>query len=157
MAAGKYAEAEPLLLEALATYADPGRPSNEMELTTHAFLVTVYQERNEPELATRHCEAIGRMTPVSDTQNYFPLFKKIPRYPATAQWMGKSGWVILRFTVDEEGIVRDPEVVESNSGDVFVNAAIEAASQFRYAPRFVDGRPVATPGVRHKITFELAD
>lgn len=157
MATHRYDKAEPLLLEALASYADPDRPSNEMELTTHAFLVTVYQEREKPELATQHCEAIGRMTPVTDTQNYFPLFKKLPKYPLAAQRASLSGFVIVRFTVDEEGIVRDPEVVKTEGSEIFNDAAIEAASKFRYAPRFVAGRPVATPGVLHRITFEMAD
>ena len=73
-----YKEAETYLSAALATFAEPDNPENQVELTTHAFLVEVYEELGRSADATRHCQAIGRMSPVSANQNYLPLFKRAP-------------------------------------------------------------------------------
>jgi TonB family protein len=151
----RFKEAEVYLSAALATFANPDEPQNQMELTTHAFLVEVYEELGKSDRATQHCQAIGRMTPQSADQDYLPLYKRAPKYPFNAQQAGKSGSVIVRFTVDEEGVVREPEVIEVEGTDLFRNAAVDAVSRFRYAPRFSDGQPVATPGVLHRISFEI--
>lgn len=157
MAARNYVDAEPLLTTALATFESPEAPSNSMEMYTHAFLVEIYEETGQSDKATAHCQAIGRMTPVDDTQDYVPLFKRAPKYPIGALERGLEGSVIVQFTVDQEGIVRDPRVVKTEGRQGFNDAAIAAARRFRYAPRFQEGQPVETPNVLHRITFELVD
>lgn len=71
-----------------------------------------------------------------------------------------------REAMDEMGFVRDPSVVQSGAlwerggigtdydGD-FEAAAIDAAEKFRYAPKFVEGKPVAVEGIRNRIIFEM--
>jgi outer membrane biosynthesis protein TonB len=98
-----------------------------------------------------------------------------PRYPSVMLNSGQEGYVVFSFTVDEEGYVREPEVIEESdfrymSGRrtgssmsvpardrSFRVAAQEAVERFRYAPRFEDGKPVATAGVKTRITFKLED
>ena len=63
----------------------------------------------------------------------------------------------MDFTVDENGIVRDAKVLESDGGPGFEVSALEAMRAFRYAPRFVDGNAVAVAGVRNLIKFEIGD
>ncbi|XOV85811.1 MAG: energy transducer TonB [Pseudomonadota bacterium] len=63
---------------------------------------------------------------------------------------------MVEFTVSEDGFVRDPFVAETTS-ELFNAAAVDAASRFRFAPRFQDGKPIATPGVRNKISFNIVD
>ena len=103
---------------------------------------------------------------------YLPIVKVQPQYPRRALSRGMSGWVIVEFTVTDQGSVRDPFVVEScgwiknprvsgecfdNPNSVFNSAATKAALKFKYKPKVIDGNPVETAGVQNKITFELID
>ena len=81
-----------------------------------------------------------------------------PVYPEEAIGNGLVGWVMLLFTVDETGDVRNPVVVENcaavNEGDkpkcahspnnIFDQAALSAIRQSKYEPVVIDG--VATTG-----------
>ena len=91
---------------------------------------------------------------VSDGE-YLPIVKVAPVYPARALSRGLEGYVIVEFTVTPSGSVRDVTVVESTSS-LFERAATEAALKFKYKPRVIDGEAVEVPGVRNKITFEIA-
>ena len=103
---------------------------------------------------------------------YLPIVKVQPQYPRRALSRGMSGWVIVEFTVTAQGTVRDPFVLENcgwvqrgrNEGEcldspnsVFDSSAKKAALKFKYKPKVLDGTPVATTGVRNKITFELEE
>ena len=92
---------------------------------------------------------------VSDGE-YLPIVKVAPVYPSRALSRGLEGYVIVEFTVTTNGSVRDVSVVESTS-TLFERAASEAALKFKYKPRVIDGQPVEVPGVRNKITFEIAN
>lgn len=83
---------------------------------------------------------------------YVPIVKVAPIYPALAASQGLEGYVVVEFTVTPAGTVRDVVVIES-SNELFHQAAIEATHKFKYKPRVVSGRPVEVPGVRNKITF----
>jgi TonB family protein len=87
-------------------------------------------------------------------EDFLPIVKIAPEYPADALALRLEGHVIVEFTVDENGGVEDPFVVESSS-PLFEAAALEAVSKFKYMPRLVDGNPVAVPGVRNLIRFVL--
>jgi protein TonB len=108
---------------------------------------------------------------ISDGE-YLPIVKVLPQYPRRAQARGMSGWVILEFTVSAQGMVQDPIVVsncgwvktartegecEGKPNPVFDSAAIKAALKFKYKPKIIDGNPVDTTGVLHKLTFDLSD
>jgi len=88
---------------------------------------------------------------------HLPLVKVAPVYPYHAQLNGREGYVILEFTVDADGRVRDPIVIEDSPQGLFDDAAIDAALQFRYVPRVVDGKRVPVSGGRNRMTFELED
>ena len=108
---------------------------------------------------------------ISDGE-YLPIVKVQPQYPRRALSRGMTGWVIVEFTVTEQGTVKDPYVVENcgwiknarnegecidNPNSVFDSAAMKAAVKFKYKPKVIDGVPVETAGVMNKITFELVD
>jgi protein TonB len=88
---------------------------------------------------------------------YLPIVKVAPIYPRRAQTRGIEGYVILEFTVTKTGAVADPLVVESKPPGIFDRAATNAALKFKYKPKVVDGVAISVPGVRNRITFELAD
>ena len=94
--------------------------------------------------------------PMTELQNYVPIFKKPPKYPRAALKAGISGDVIVEFNVDENGFVVQPEMVSFNGHKAFVKSALKAAEGFRYAPAFVDGKAVVTRGVRNRIIYEIA-
>jgi len=125
-----------------------------LALMAHAHLVEAYEQLGESQNATAHCLAIGRAKPWTDNDDYQPLFRGAPSYPAAALRSDREGSVVLEFTVDEAGFVRNPKVVDSKGGKVFHEPAIEAAKRFRYAPRFVDGKAVAVAEVRNRIIFD---
>lgn len=86
---------------------------------------------------------------------YLPLTKVQPAYPHRALQKGKEGFVVVKFTVTAQGTTTDHEVVESFPPSVFDRAAVEAARQFTYEPRRVDGVPVASQNVSNVITFRI--
>lgn len=127
---------------------------HQLALMARAHLVEVYEELGQSEKATEHCLAIGRTRPWTGNEDFKPLFKRPPDYPRSALIRNQGGMVLLEFTVDEMGFVKNPKIVESNGGKAFHGPALEAAEKFRYAPRFVDGEAVAVPEVRNRIIFE---
>jgi TonB family protein len=86
--------------------------------------------------------------------DWLPIVKVAPVYPPGAVESGLEGYVIVEYTVTENGSVADPVVVESSS-DLFEESALQSVRKYKYQPRVENGRPVAVSGVRLKIIFEL--
>ncbi|MFT6752598.1 MAG: TonB family protein [Candidatus Azotimanducaceae bacterium] len=149
-----YKSAIKYLNQALISF-DSGSATSRNELIAHAFLINAYENIGESEKATQHCLAIGRMEPMTDLQNYVPIFKKSPKYPRAALKSGSSGDVTVEFTVDENGFVVQPKMVSFNGHRAFIKSALKAAEAFRYAPAFVDDKVVATSGVQNRIIYEI--
>ncbi len=76
-----------------------------------------------------------------------PVPKKVkdlkPRYPPEAIAQGIRGIVILDLVIDTTGAVESVNVVRSVAG--LDDAAVAAASQWRYEPVKVAGRPTPPP------------
>ncbi|MDH3401273.1 MAG: energy transducer TonB, partial [Chromatiales bacterium] len=89
--------------------------------------------------------------------DYLPIVKVAPIYPRRALTRGLEGWVLLEFTVTKLGTVTDIKVLESDPPNIFDRAAVSAASKFKYKPKVVNGEPIDTAGVLHRISFELED
>jgi TonB family protein len=157
LASKNYSVSEGYFITALSVFqADEGKGTHPAELLAHAFLVQVYEELDKSDLATEHCLAIGRMTPYGSQQDYLPLYKSVI-FPVRAQRQGKEGQVLIEFTVDASGFVREPRVIDLKGFDYFGQAALDSVVQWRYAPRFVDGKPTVTENVKHIVTFKLSD
>jgi len=78
-----------------------------------------------------------------------------PRYPRAAQRRNISGWVDVAFTVTSDGTVKDVEARNSEPGDTFVNAAINAVEKWEFEPVLVDGVSVEKrAGVRMMFALE---
>ena len=104
--------------------------------------------------------------------DYLPIVKVQPVYPRRALSRGMEGWVIVEFTVNDQGAVETPLIVANcaqvanprakkecidRPSSIFDQSALKAALKFKYKPKVVNGIPQATAGVQNKITFELAD
>lgn len=72
-----------------------------------------------------------------------PILHDAPKYPSRALRKGVEGWVIVGFTVKEDGTTADIEVLTANVEDLFDQAVINAASAWTYKPATLDGKPVA--------------
>jgi len=115
--------------------------------------------------------SISNTTSFSSDGEYLPILKVQPIYPRPALQRGLFGWVLLEFTVDELGRVRDPVIITNcvepysrgkvscadRPGRMFDKAALAAVEKFKYKPRVVDGEAIATSGVKNMITFELEE
>lgn len=141
-------------------------PDHSTALMARANLVEAYEELGERDRATEHCLAIGQTVPWNGAADYQPLFKRPPTYPRSALANRREGYVLVEFTVDEMGFVRDPTVLEAKAGRSLVSvgegytadfetAAVDAVRKFRYAPRYVDGEAASVDGVRNRVVFQL--
>ena len=130
-------------------------PHDRRVLTVAQFAIVALEELGRSDDATPLCQEIGRYQETRSTGDFVPLYRAMPEYPPSAAEHGKEGRVVLELTVTAEGRTRDIRVVEADPPGVFERAAIEAARRFRYAPRFVDGKPVVVEGVRYMFTFDV--
>ncbi len=48
----------------------------------------------------------------------------------------------LSLTIDKNGFVTNPEVIKSKGGKSFEIETLKALKKWRYAPKFIDGKPV---------------
>jgi TonB family protein len=131
-------------------------------LITLALLVQALESVGKSDEATKYCVAIGKESPLSPDQEYLPLFRMAPQYPGDMLSAGKEGFVDVEFTVDEQGFVRNPGVVnrfvngkKRSRVTSFDKAALDAVAGFRYAPRFENGEAVVAEGVTTRISFML--
>jgi protein TonB len=67
-----------------------------------------------------------------------------------------GGYVVLQYTVAENGRVTDVEVVESSPTGVFDGAAQAAVRKWIYEPRKENGVPVPS-SARARMVFEPVD
>lgn len=75
-----------------------------------------------------------------------------PIYPQEAKDNKIEGSVILNVLIDEKGIVRQVEVVESE--EIFKKEALLAMKRFKFSPALVNGKAVAVK-IRYVINFKL--
>lgn len=156
LATQKYKTATKNLLASLATLEQLA-PNSQITLSNHAFLIEAYEYRGLRDEATKHCRAIGAAKPVDPNQDYKPVYTVRPIYPISAQRAGHEGYAIVSLTVDKDGFVKAPQVIELQGDDAFGDAALEAAVKFRYVPRFENGEAVETHDVKYRFSFALAD
>ena len=126
----------------------------EFEMTARGFLIAALEELGQREEATRHCLVIGEKKPLAADEEMTPVYRQPPAFPKIALRNFISGFALVEFTVDEQGFTQNHQVVDASS-QVFHNTSIESAKTLRFAPRFVDGEPVATDGVTFRFGYEV--
>jgi len=88
--------------------------------------------------------------------DYLPIVKIAPVYPAKARRMGLEGQCVAQFTVTPQGTVRDVSIIESMCDHpVFHKPSIDAAYNFRYKPRVIDGEAIEVPNVKNRFIYQL--
>jgi len=82
-----------------------------------------------------------------------PILHDPPKYPISALRRHIEGWVVVRFSVLEDGTTADIEVVDTNVEDLFEEAAIRAASAWTYRPATRDGKPTTQYNKTARLLF----
>lgn len=78
-------------------------------------------------------------------------------YPKAAQRHGIEGYVIVRFTIDEQGRVINPSILQAEPKNIFDSSALRAIKQFQYTPLEIGGVPTPIDGVLNRFIFQLSD
>ena len=71
------------------------------------------------------------------------LHREMPVYPMMARKLGREGKVVLKLTIDENGNLKNVEVIDG-AGYGFTEAAVEAVKKSTFLPARKDGKPIAS-------------
>ena len=150
------------LNHALTAFKTDNDQMGNLERTVRVMLVSALERSEQSELATEHCLAVGQRQEWRLPAR--PLYLKPPNFSKEKVEISLdnkkekeqlAGRITISFSVDENGFVRSPRVASSTALGLN-EAALEAISDFRYAPRFVDGSPVATSGVDFPMSYDFS-
>ena len=83
-----------------------------------------------------------------------PIVRIEPQYPREALIKGVSGWVEIEFTIEPDGSVSDPRVIDAEPPRIFERNAVRAIYKWKFKPRIVDGKPVARRATQ-RLDFNL--
>lgn len=85
-----------------------------------------------------------------------PIVRIEPNFPREALLNGVSGYVVVGFTILEDGSVEpgSARVTESSPPRMFDREAIRAIARWKFKPRVIDGRPVKRPATQ-RLDFKL--
>lgn len=84
-----------------------------------------------------------------------PLHVVQPIYPLRAVMKEIEGYVVVEFSVRENGTVTNPVVIQSEPEVLFDQAALSAISRFKFQPRTVGGDEIQVDKVQLKFAFNL--
>ena len=84
-----------------------------------------------------------------------PLAVVQPVYPFSAAMKEIEGFVLVQFSVDANGIVRDAVIIDSAPGRTFDDAALSAIRKFRFQPRMIGGDAIPTQDIQMKFAFSM--
>ncbi len=138
---------------ALTAFENPERERmGGLERTVRMQMVEALEELGQREEATEHLLLLGAQQDWSHEAE--PVYRRAAVVPMDAIKKRSKGKVTLSFTIDEQGFVVNPTVAESTQPSLN-DAALAMVKAFRYAPRFIDGNPVATAGIEHTEDFSF--
>lgn len=89
-------------------------------------------------------------------QQAMPLYRAQPTYPARMLKRRVEGYVVMSFTINEQGHPEDIEVVEAEPSKAFVRPAVQALRNWKYHPQIEGGKAVKQPGQQVKIEFKIS-
>jgi len=84
-----------------------------------------------------------------------PIVRMEPKYPVQAARDGINGYVVMRFTIMEDGSVDNVEVIEAEPKRVFDKEAVRALKKWKYKPRIEEGKAIQQPGMKVRLDFNL--
>lgn len=110
------------------------------------------------------CAQAAEPESVSESEEYLaqgtyaiPIRRSAPRYPPKALRAGIEGWVVVNFSVQEDGSTDDIVVIDSSIEDYFDSEAIRTVKRWKYKPATWDGIPVMQGNKKESIVFTMSD
>lgn len=149
-----YKNAQSKMLSAL-NLLEKNDPTSNYALSAHAFMVEILENQGKSDEATKHCQAIGRLNESMPDKEFLPLFRAAQKYPYQALKNDISGFALVEFSIDEQGMVKDAKVVDGENVKYFEESSIAAAEKYRYAPRYEDGKPVRVTGIQIRLEYKM--
>lgn len=86
--------------------------------------------------------------------NIKPTLRIEPRYPVRALSRGIEGKVTVEFTIDIEGYVKEPKIINSNPPMVFDKAVLTAIGKWKFKPKKINGKLISQRA-RQDIKFKI--
>lgn len=154
MTANRNRNAAKAMSLALKTF-DEIDPSGSYAMMGHAFMIKILEKQGKREEATKHCQKIGKAQAFDVNKEPTPLYRQVPLYPRGAQQRRQNGYVIIEFSIDEEGYVKNAKPIDFSGSEAFSKSALEVMEKFRYAPRFENGKPVSTDAMKTRFIFQM--
>ncbi|QIZ76684.1 energy transducer TonB [Ferrimonas lipolytica] len=84
-----------------------------------------------------------------------PIYRVEPQYPARALRKKTEGYVVMSFTINEQGRPEDIKIEKSEPVRIFDRAAMKALSRWKYQPKEVDGNKVSQFNQTVKLEFRV--
>lgn len=88
-------------------------------------------------------------------EGYGPTEQNPPVYPRRAQARGIEGYVVMGFTIADDGSVNDIRVVEQEPKNTFVRSAMRAVESLQFPPCIINGEATEQASVSIKYDFQL--
>lgn len=85
-----------------------------------------------------------------------PIVRIEPQYPREALIEGIGGWVEIEFTIEADGSVSSPKIIDSQPRRMFDRNAIRAIYKWKFKPRIVNGKPVARRATQ-RLEFSITE
>jgi|GEM_PF-1770784 len=121
---------------------------------SYAHLAYIYAELEEEDALDAIMAKFGESF-AGDKERVLPLIRVEPVYPINAARLGQQGAVVVEYTVDELGRVKDAKVTDRLGAEVFDKAALNAVNKWRFRPLLVDGVAQPVAGMQTQLTFKL--
>ena len=84
---------------------------------------------------------------------YYPTPQIVSDAPAAHAKELQAHYVQVEFTVAADGSVQDARIVDRDANDRDAQEIFDAVREARFRPTFVDGQPVAAPGITYREVF----
>ncbi len=126
---------------------------NDLEIETRGLLVAAYQKEGLSNKAQSHLVGLSKISEWSVFAD--PIYRTWAKYPDFAWNNNQEGRVKLSFDLDDKGRPVNIKVIEADHGNTFKRAAIKALREWRFIPKFEDGKPVPATGLSTSISFAI--
>ena len=100
-------------------------------------------------------KAQSSQTATFDVKNYQPVSKIAPAYPESALDRKIEGDCTVIYSVNDKGRVENPKA-QGDCHPMFVRPSIQAALNFKYQPRLVDGKPTSVLNVKNTFQYRIS-
>jgi protein TonB len=98
----------------------------------------------------------SKFTGFNQASDARPIVRINPEYPAVASRDGIEGWVVLSFSIDESGAVRNVNVTNSEPKRIFDRAAKRALQRWKYQAKKHNGKAVVQDGLSVMLEFKIS-